>query len=360
MNFASASDSPAIQKKLSEELALNNSIVIELQQNLGSDYTDIRIETVTDDGVWVSLSKPLEDRQRVLIGFDGSINQSPVVFSDGLAVIQSADRWGFITKNYEWKIPPVWDIVYPDVWFTDCPVVNGYALARGKNKSVIINSYGEIVHYVPDAYISLAADNETVVCYNDNDAYLWEDNHIVKLELPQGAEKIYFEEAYTKSATEFVIGTEKIPKENNIIYHVFNKNGKLIYSIDCNKAIGKSDGIPNYVLLNNGGLYVHIPGSRPFVCDGNGVAVTVSENFDELNYIYSCMYDDYIWNFETCYDRNLNPIFEWEPLCDYNKMIIGSGKNYIAFMPAYGEEKLVYDAETYHITPGKRNCSCVK
>ena len=193
VNSVSALTATEVQETLNKEFDMDNSVVIKLQESLGDDVSFLRIDSVYDFGVVLDVSN-LDKDSKCLVGFDGSVNFSPIVFSNGYAIVQCGDKWGVINDNYEWKLPPVFDDTYPDLSSPHMRFINDIALLEYGDKCFIINSECEIVDIVStDQYYPIPVNTNTIVCYNRESAYIWHENRKIELELPENHEDIYIE-----------------------------------------------------------------------------------------------------------------------------------------------------------------------
>lgn len=332
VNSVSALTATEVQETLKKEFDMDNSVVIKLQESFGDDVSHLRIDSVYDFGVILRVSNTGEPSLR-LIGFDGSVNDSPIVFSNGFAIVQCGEKWGVINDNYEWKLPPVFDDTYPNLSSPHMRFINDIALLRYGDKSFVINSECEIVDIVPTKE-STMLDTSTVFCENSDGVYIWKDNNKIELELPEGCRDFYIEETPFRAHNGFIAITEK-----PMTYHVFDSKGEQKYSFDCEKKIGKGT-YSWYNPLVNGGASIGVDGHYAVICDGYGNIIKERTNYSPA---FACasggawVYGGYMWEDNYCYDEKLDPVFNWKLERD-ETLLVGGGENYIAFMPIRMEE----------------------
>lgn len=326
VNSVSALTATEVQETLKKEFDMDNSVVIKLQESLGDDVSHLRIDSVYDFGIVLDVSD-LDKDSKCLVGFDGSVCDSPIIFNNGFAIIQCGDKWGVIDDNYEWKFPPVFDEAYPYLNAPHMRFINDFALLEYGDKYFIINSECEIVDIVStEQYYPIPVNTSTIVCYNQESAYIWHDNQKTDIELPENHEGIYIEwNTYIPDYGFFVL------EEKDMKYHVYDTNGKLRYSFDCRDKIGEGNGFW-YSPTFNGGAYIDC-GGKQVMCDSNGNIVEDA---------YKCMFPDwayggYIWENDHCYDEKLTTMFCWDVGQD-EELLVGGGEYYIAFMPTRIEE----------------------
>ena len=139
MTSVSALTAEEVQKTLKKEFFWDNSKVIKVNDSFGGGIYNFKINTVYDFGVVLSLHKTGIGHEICLVGFDGSVNFSPIVFNNGFAIVQCGEKWGVINGNYEWKLPPVFDITYPYLGDPHLPFINDFALLEYGDKYIHLN-----------------------------------------------------------------------------------------------------------------------------------------------------------------------------------------------------------------------------
>ena len=114
----------------------NNQMFILPDELKESDILDIEIINMDEYGVMLAIRKEDNKNYNVFIDYKGNIYKNPILFKDDIAVIEIENKFGYINKNYEWIVPPIYDYMES--------FNNGYGIAQRNNMYYIIDVNGQI------------------------------------------------------------------------------------------------------------------------------------------------------------------------------------------------------------------------
>lgn len=356
-----------------KEYDIEKIYTISLQDTLDRNIERMDILNVTDDGIFMEILDVESEREEtVLISHDGQIYYNPIVFYDGIALIEYNGKYGYINKNYEWVFRPIFDEA--------SEFVNKRALVLIDKRYMILNERGDIEYVLPNE-----ADNpifgEGYVLYSFDGVYwLWNNGNNVKLNIPNrdyNADNIDIN-PYTAKLTKSYFVLPEIAynidgKKRDYICHIFDKDGNWLYNVSACEEMntsyfkgGLSGQNVGYIILQNGNFAIcfvlHIDEQRETsktqIYDNNGTMIAV--DYSEMDIGSAKSYKDLFWCWDgTCYNSNLEKVNflnitrkDNERKSEnsgkmYNE--IGIGDHYIVFWRGEWNKKIFeYEGEEYN------------
>lgn len=138
----------------------NNQMFILSDEFKESNNINIEIINMDEYGVMLAISKVDNKNYNIFIDYKGDVYKNPILFKDDIAVIEIENKFGYINKNYEWIVPPIYDYMES--------FNNGYGIAQRNNMYYIIDVNGQI-KYSTQNTIYQFDDGYALMSWVDND-----------------------------------------------------------------------------------------------------------------------------------------------------------------------------------------------
>ena len=224
------------------------------------DAKDYWLYDCDNNGVWIGVYNHKDDCvYDYFIGYDGNNYGIPTLFHDGVAKVRQNDKFGYINTNYEWILPPVYDI-YRISEFT-----NGYGAATKddtNNSKYIVDNNGNIKHFLcPDREQQFIGGKEIGTQYvvdKNQKVNLIHTEDMIKDLNPENYNRYWgYEQFGGTTLYQVNIAESEDSSTINKVYYMFGDGGLLKYKYEVSSLENNPDiysGYYNPIILNNGNV----------------------------------------------------------------------------------------------------------